>query len=189
MDLPLDIVRTRGRAIKRLTAVVVRPLMAEDMQRLGEEERSTQPPLLKRLRERHHALARMLAAGHPDGVAAAICGYDVSRVSILKADPTFRNLMEFYREDVNRQYADVHSQLAGMSLDALIMLRERMEEREGEEELSTNQLLEIARMGADRTGFGPATKAEVNVNVNLADRLQEARKRLAERTIELKRND
>lgn len=182
MDLPLDIIRTRGRAPKELQARVVRELTERDIAAL-QAEKGSKPPAVKRLRERHHNLARLIASGKTHSEAAVICGYDVSRVSILMADPTFKDLVTFYREDLNRTYAGLHEMLFGMSVDAAIIMRERMEENP--DKLKNVEILDIMKMGADRTGYGPAAKQEVNVNVNLADRLQEARKRIAARTIDL----
>lgn len=185
MDLPLDIIRTRGRAVKPLEARVVRQMTPADLMLLGEEKGSTAPPI-KRLRDRHHALARNLASGMKPGDAAIICGYDPSRVSILLGDPTFRNLVDHYRESVDAQYVQLHETLSGMSLDAALILRERMED--DPDKIKVDQLIDVIKTGADRTGYGPSTKQDVNINVNLADRLQEARKRVASRQLELTRN-
>lgn len=180
MDLPLDIVGTAARA--PLFAEADRPLAEADLVLLG-TERGTKAPPLKRLRERHHALARHIASGMQYKDAAAICGYELSRVSILLADPSFKELVEFYSADVKRRYAAMHDVLAGLSLDAALLIRERLEEHG--EEIPITTLNELVKMGADRTGTGPSSKQEVNVNVNLASRLEEARKRVASRTIDL----
>ena len=84
-------------------------------------------PPLKRLSERHHALARCLASGMEAGEAAITCGYVASRVSILQADPAFQKLSAFYRQSVETKYLDMHGVLAGLSLDAAMELRERLE--------------------------------------------------------------
>lgn len=160
----------------------MRPLVQADLVLLQSEKGSTTPPL-KRLRDRHHALARLLAAGRTPGEAAVICAYDPSRVSILQNDPAFRELVAFYREKVVEAYGDMHEQLAGMSMDAVVLIRERMEDQGDAIGLTT--LVELAKMGADRTGHGPKSTSDVNVNVNLASRLEEARKRLKSRTLEL----
>lgn len=184
MDLELEI----NRPAEGLEFEVVRELVAGDLELLEGNKGTKAPPLVKRLSERHHALARNLAAGMKDQAAAAITGYVVTTVSILKTDPAFQELIKFYQSDIQAQYADLHENLAGLSKDALIVLRERLEETP--EKISTAQLMDLTKMGADRVGHGPSQKTEVNVNVNLASRLEEARKRVAERrTIELKANE
>lgn len=185
MNLPLDIVRTTGRAPTQVTSEVLRPLGDADIALLAREKGSTTPPL-KRIRDRHHAAARLLSAGISEGQVAAITGYDVSRISILKNDPAFRELLEFYRGHVDAAYVDLHEQLAGMSKDALVMLRERMEEEP--EKITLLQLIELTKMGADRTGYGPTQKVEQNVNINLANRLDQARARLRDRQIDIMPN-
>lgn len=175
--------RTTGRAAKPCSATLVRELDSADIALLGEEKGSKAPPL-KRLSERHHALARCLAQGMSPGDAAINCGYVPSRVSILQADPAFQELLSFYRQDVNEKYMDMHSVLAGLSLDAAMELRERLEDdtQTDEKKISVGQLVELTKLGADRTGFGPQS-SQVNVNVDLAGRLEAARKRVAMRQL------
>lgn len=182
MDLSGDLFRTRGRAVRAVSAAVVRPLCEADLTLLGDEKGSTAPPL-KRLSERHHALARNLAGGMAPSEAAILCGYALSRVSILQADPAFRELLAFYRTDVEREYRDLHTRLSGLALDAAEELAERLETEP--EAISVGQLMEVVKMGADRTGFGPqSSSTNLNVNVDLAARLEAARKRVRERVIE-----
>lgn len=170
--------RTVGRAAKATEFEVLGELTEVDMTLLA-EEKGSRAPALKRLSERHHALARHLASGMKIGEAAAVCGYDISRVSILKDDPAFQELIAFYGEQVDAQYAGLHEVLAGMSLDAALILRERMED--SPEKIKVAELLEISKMGADRTGHGPSSTQQVNVNVGIGERLEAARKRVAER--------
>lgn len=178
MDLDLPLIRTIGRVQRKLVAVEGRELNEADLALL-DVERGIEPQPLKRLSERHHALARLLAQGTSPGEAAIVTGLTVSRVSILKSDPAFLELVEFYKEKVDLAYSDMHSTLAGLSLDAAITLRERLEETP--EDISIGQLLEITKLGADRTGFGPKSTQDVNVNVGLAQKMQEARERAAAR--------
>lgn len=182
MDLDTEIFRTRGRASRPVGAEVVRELDRADLTLLG-DEKGSRPPALKRLSERRHALARNLAGGMSPSEAAIICGYCLSRVSILQDDPAFKELLQFYRADVEAQYRDLHVRLSGLALDAADELTTRLEETP--EDISIGQLLEITKMGADRTGFGPqSSSTNVNLNVDLAGRLEAARKRVAARTLE-----
>lgn len=180
LDYLLDDVPVKGRKAKPVEAAVVRALEPEDVGLLVEMEKGSKPSALKRISERHHALARNLAAGMSPGEAAIVCGYDLSRVSILQADPTFKELLEFYRKDVDATYRGLHERLFGLAMDAAEELSVRLEEEP--EKVSVGQLLEVVKMGADRTGHGPqSTSTNLNVNVDLANRLEEARKRVKER--------
>lgn len=187
MDLDLEIVRTRGRAPAPVVTTLVRELVPADLQMAATANRGSVAPAIKRISERHHALARNLASGMKKEEAAFITGYDISRVSILLADPTFSELVEFYRREVTATYLDLHERLSGLAKDAADELSQRLEQ--DPDSISVGQLIEITKMGADRTGHGPSSTTQVNVNVGLAARLEEARRRVASRTIELKPNE
>lgn len=174
----LDLRIGPGRRAVPLEATVVRVLSRADLEHLR-GERGVQPIPIKALRERHHAIARHLASGLSETEVSAITGMTISRISILKSDPTFAELLAFYRKSVDAQYADMHANLAGLATDAIAIMRERLED--APENISDARLSELIKLGADRTGFGPQTKNETNINVNLADRLKAARERVAER--------
>lgn len=174
MSLGLDI-RTIGRSAPPLVTREVREIVPEDLAML-QTERGIAPLPIKRISERHHALARALASGTPSGEAAIVVGLTPSRVSILLSDPSFKELIEFYRTKVEAQYIGMHEALAGLSKDAVMELQRRIEEEP--DEVTTNMLVEITKLGADRTGFGPKSTQDVNVNVGLSARLQEARERV-----------
>lgn len=175
----LDI-RLSGRAQKPLVATQVAELTERDLVLL-DAERGIKPPPLKRLTERHHALARLLAQGTPPGEAQIIVGLTASRVSILKADPAFKELIDFYAKQVSETYYDMHKSMAGLGLDAVQVLREKLEDEP--DEFTPGQLLEIVKVTADRTGYGPKTTQDVNVNVGLADKLEAARARIKARQL------
>jgi hypothetical protein len=185
MDLSGELFRTRGRAPKPIAAVVVRELEKNDLLLL-DGEKGSKPSALKRLTERHHALARNIASGMAPGEAAIIQGYSLSRVSILQNDPAFKELLKFYREDAERPFRDLHNRLAGMSMDAAEELAARLEEdmQAEDKKISIGQLMEITKLGADRTGFGPQS-SQLNVNVDLSGRLEAARKRVAMRKLKV----
>lgn len=168
-----------------LTAEVVGPLTREDVA-AAQRPRGSKAPAIKRLSDRHHSVARSIAAGMAMHEVAAVHGMSASRISILKDDPSFKELVEFYREKTDAAYADMHERLAGLSLTATAELAERLDDEP--EKFSAQALMDIVKLGADRTGYGPASKnTQVNINVNLADRLEAARKRVADarqRTIE-----
>lgn len=152
--------RTRGRRAAPLEAEKLRELRPADLALLDVEGRPAgSPKLLAKLGERHHSLARALAAGMKDGQAAIITGYCVSRISTLKVDPAFQGLLDFYRSNLDSTYADLHERMATLSLDAVNRLQELMEE--DPDSLSPSLTLDIVKALADRTGHGPVSKSEV----------------------------
>lgn len=177
----MEHLRTRGRAAKEVEFEVIGPLTGADLALL-DGEKGSKPSALKRLGERHHALARLIAEGRRPSEAAMIMGYDVSRVSILQDDPAFAELVKFYAADQAQVYRGLHEKLAGISSDAMDLIQDRLETVG--DKVPLKELRELAQMGADRTGAGP-TSTQVNVNVGIGDRLEAARRRVAERTLEL----
>lgn len=169
--------RTVGRSAVSVDVEVVREITEDDLMLLEEPRPKSTAPVVKQLRERHHALARLLAAGIPHWEAAAITGYEPSRVSILRRDPAFQNLISFYTEKKDAAFADVHANLNGLTVDALSVIRERLEENP--DDFSNHELRELVKVGADRSGHGP-TNTNIQVNVGLAQRLEAARKRVIE---------
>jgi hypothetical protein len=172
----LDIApRTKGRAGKAVSFGTARELSAADLALLA-SERGVKPTAIVQLRERHHALARCLAGGMSNSEAAIITGYDPSRISILKSDPLFTKLVEDYRTMSSAVTADFVERTNVLALTAVNRMQEALENEESPPSLA--QTLEIAKYAADRTGNAPTTKTQnVNVNVNLGDRLRAARER------------
>lgn len=139
---------------------------------------------LDRLRQRHHTLARLIATGGlTDGQACVIAGFSQARLSIIKNDPSFKELVRFYEDEHAREMRSFSAQLAGVGIEALEEIQTRLEE--SPEAISTQTLLDIVTKVADRTGHGPSTtsKQEVNVTVGLADRLKAARQKAMEASL------
>lgn len=167
--------RRNGRAAKQVVLEPAGELTTADLALLA-SERGIKPPEIQTLRERHHALARCLAGGMSNAEASIITGYDPSRISILKNNQRFKDLVEDYKSIGSGITADFVERTTLLSVTAVNLLQEAMENEE--KPLSPAQLLEVAKFAADRTGNGPSTKTQnVNVNVNLGDRLRAARER------------
>ena len=178
MDLSLDIasLTAAGRKPAPLTARVLGELEPHHLSALGAQ--AVEAPSLQRITERHHSLAKHLASGLSEGEAAAATGLSGPRVSVLKASPAFQELLALYRANAQAQYAEMHGRLAGIATDALVELQNRLEDEP--EKLGPTVLLELVKLGADRTGFGPTAKQETTINVNLSERLEAARLRARE---------
>ena len=177
MDLDFN-PRTIGRVTKPITAVVIRELTAADVELLATEAH-IQPITIKKLRDSHHALARCLASGMSAIAASAFTGYTVSRISVLRTDPSFKELLAFYAEAKEVAFADAHERMATLSLEAIEELRERL--HDSPEQFTPMGLLKIVETTADRTGYGPTSKSlNITANVDLAGRLERARQRVKE---------
>lgn len=170
--------RIGGRAKSKLTFDVARDIDASDVETLN-AERSVTAPAIKKLREKHHSLARMLVSGMSVGDAGVITGYSPSRVSILQADPSFKELLRFYSDKAKERHFDLAGAIADLGTDTLEIIGDRLEE--DPDQFTVAQLTDLTKMALDRSGFGPSTKAEVSVKVGMADRFEAARKRVEER--------
>jgi len=150
-----------------------------------------EPKTIQSLRDNHHRIARAVASGMSNVDIAAACGISVNRVSMLKADPSFEELVAHYRGIVTAEWAQqdtVIEFLRSNALKAQAMLSDKLDDAaEKGEFLPTRDLLGIAELGLDRTGYGKVNK-NVNVNVDFAARLETARQKAdaarAARTIE-----
>lgn len=155
---------------------VLRELTESDLALLA-TERGIKPSHIARLSERHHALARCLASGLSVSDACAITGYTPSRVSILKGDPSFEELISFYtsaKAGLVHDFADKAAIARNMATDLII---ERMEDTP--EAVGIDTALDVAKTFADRTGHGPQSRSQhLHVHMNLADRLKTARQRV-----------
>ena len=180
MDIDLDVVRRVAAA--PVVTEVVRELRDADLVLLGQQPVAARNGTsLRRLRESHHKVARLLADGLEPAEVAMTSGYSLSRVYVLSNDPSFRELVSFYRDNKNKEYSDFHSRLAMLATDATQELHARLDEEP--EKMSNEFLADLVKTLADRTGHAPISKTvSTNVNINLADRLARGRQRAAEFT-------
>lgn len=139
---------------------------------------SNQVPI-KQLRAVHHRCAQLLAAGTLDqNQVAILCNFSPSRVSwLINHDPAFQELVAYYRSVMEQQFLDFVDIASDLSKDALVELQTRLDEKP--ETFTNNQLFELVKTVADRSGNAPVTRSvSVSANVNLADRLRSARARV-----------
>lgn len=174
----LDVKIPRGKQSIEFTAEFSRELTVEDLKQPVVGVQTPQP--LNKLRDSHHALARTLATGISEHEASLVTGYSASRISILKNDPQFQQLMEFYRQSGTELAVDMRSRMFNLGIDAIEELHDRLHTRP--DDMSSALLKDIAKDMADRTGHAPKATPSgnntVNINVNLTDRMNEARARV-----------
>lgn len=119
------------------------------------------PTDLKKLRERHHSVARLIAGGMKQSLVAMITGYTESYLSILLNNPSMLELVEMYRIQKGAQTEVVLEKLQTIGLRAVEKLGDKLDK----DELNANELLQTAKLGLDRSDFGPSSK-RVNINEN-----------------------
>jgi len=122
-------------------------------------------PVLQRLRHRHHLLARLIAQGTKDGDVAAISGYDPSRISVLKSDPAFKELIAHYKTQVDEVFISVHERLLTLGLSSIDEMTDRIEANP--ESFSTQDLMELIKLSADRIGAGPSKNVTVSGTIGV----------------------
>jgi hypothetical protein len=170
----LDVPRGRGRPGAEILLAFDRELGEADLvAAAGPKTGHLQANPIKALRDHHHQLARLLASGVPNVEAAAITGYSQSRISILKGDPSFRELLAYYRELKKEIFVDAQQRLAHLGLSAAAELQERLED--APKSFSHRELNEIMRDTLDRSGqvanprsgaLAPGGAAPVSLTVN-----------------------
>lgn len=137
---------------------------------------SASPPTVKRLRDSHHAVAKLLARGLQPHEVSLQTGYSSSRISILQNDPTFQELLAFYRMDSERIAAEFTAKMGLVSQDILQEFHERL--LDNPENIADPLLIEAFKVIADRAGFAPVQRSvNKNLNLNIGERMDEIRKR------------
>lgn len=153
----------------------VRPMVRDDLEALRQPSARGK---ITKLRESHHAVVRLLAAGLPQKEIAARTGYTISRVSILANDPSCRELLAKYRDQVDESWRESIDEYHALATKNMItaerMISDKLEDADESGELpTTRELLAISRDAADRFGYGKRS-TNINVNVDFAKKLEEA---------------
>ena len=156
-DPPPPLIPVRGRQLSGLEIELLG--RADPSEILSNENISTQQaPTIKRLKQIHHELARLIASGLSMAEVAASTGYSASRISILQKDPSFKGLVDHYKAHRDEIFCDVHKRMATLGLDAADELQERLETNP--ESFSVGQLTELMKATLDRGGFSPVQKTQ-----------------------------
>lgn len=166
--------KTKGRKLSALELEILGPIEPQDL--ITREEGglpTSEAPTIAKLRGIHHEIAQLLAQGLSETEVSAITSYSLSRISTLKRDPSFKDLVAFYQKQKTEQFADVQKRLATLSLDAIGEIQERLAEKP--DSISTSQLIELSKVTLDRAGYSPVAKSQ-NISVSMsAEELRELR--------------
>lgn len=143
------------------------------------KQRRARLPAAARFRDSHHRLARLFASGLTMDQVHERCGYSKSRLSVLRNDPAFEELVAEYRKNVNASWAAGADEYYGLAVSNMLEAELQLEEhlakaREADEPLPVKYLISISRDAADRFGYGKKSSKDINLNVDFADRLQKA---------------
>lgn len=145
----------RGRSARQdVFHSLTRELTEADIALLISTPMGNAQPSLTRIKHSHHQLARLIGEGRTQTETAQICGYSVSRVSILMDDPAFQELVDHYRSQTQEVYINVHERLANLGLDAVMELHERLNDPEAAE-FSNKELMDVIEKIMPLAGFGP----------------------------------
>lgn len=159
----------KGRTSHPLRVEYVRDLTVEELIAGTSVEARIKAIPVGQLRQSHHLLARTLAGGAKNVEAAMICGYSVSRISILKGDPAFQELLEYYvgmEADAHEHAtADMHQRLASVGFDSLEILHERL--LDAPDSFDNKTLVSVVEAMADRTGYGKTSTVQHDHQLSL----------------------
>jgi len=162
---------------------IVRELTAADLATL-DQNRGVRPSPIRRLTDMHHWIAQLVARGEAGYAIAMATGYSQSRISILKSDPTFQELVARYRPEVTAVqqefYVNTAAKMAALHNDTIDYLHDRVNEAHQtmDPTFQIRDALDIAKYSADRTGYGPSTKSQnLNLNLDIAGQLEAGRRR------------
>jgi hypothetical protein len=140
---------TGNKTVHVATSNVVKPL--------------SEPPSLKRIKERHHGVARLIASGLSQSMVAAITNYNEQYLSVLLNNPAMEELVSLYRMQQNKSAEIITEKLRTVGTMALEKLADRMED------LDDNTLVSVAKLGLDRAGHGPASTQKIQQETHFID--------------------
>lgn len=162
---PRDLLPKRGAPAAPLIMSVVRELGHDDILRLASLPKvRVQPPPIQRIKAVHHRQAALLASGKPPSEVALIVGSTAQRISQLQADPTFRELIAYYQEQIADNTIEAAQRVQGALVEiselTVIEIRDRLANDGVRGALSIDELRKLAEMAADRTVAPPRTAVQ-----------------------------
>lgn len=138
----------RGRRPAPLAFHMTRPLTEADVAKMWDAG-TQQFSRLKALRYSHHLLAKAVASGKSLMECSRITGHTVARISDIKNDPAFQDLVAYYADELHQVYVDVHQRMAALGTSVLEELQERFENEP--EKFSKRELMDLFTTMADRS--------------------------------------
>jgi len=127
------------------------------------------PRDLKRIKEKHHSVARLIAGGLPQRMVASLSGYNEQYLSVLLNNPSMVELVSLYRIQYGKSAEIITERLRTVGTQALERLEERIPS------MGDNELIQTAKLGLDRAGHGPTTTQHSITESHLFDHADLAR--------------
>jgi len=138
----------RGRKPALLAFGATRPLTEADVAKMWEQGTQSYARI-KALRYNHHLLAKAVASGKNLLECSRMTGLTVARISDLKNDPAFQELVAYYAEELHEVFVNVQERMAALGTSVLEELQERFEN--DPEKFTKRELLELFTTMADRS--------------------------------------
>ena len=181
--MPLSPRNTRGRPYKILSA---RPLAEADLVAL--REKSAPMARLQSLRDSHHNVARMMAAGLTNTQIADTTGHSLGSMVRYRRDPAMQELVAHYRALVTEEWLSEVDHISQMSVSAIAKglrtIHDHFDDADSRGDLvPMNRALSVVSDLMDRFGYGKKSQ-QTNLNVNYAAELEAAIARTRPKTIE-----
>jgi hypothetical protein len=122
-------------------------------------------------------MAQLFACGLRPKEVAELTGYSLARVSVLRSNPAFEDLVDQKRgldEGEIRDGMQAYYQIIlENGLKAERKLADKLDDDDETEELSVRELISISRDSADRVGLSKRT-VQTNISVDFAQMLDRA---------------
>ena len=165
----------RGRLAHEPKVALVQPLTREDLLRLKQPRPAQGRPRL--MRDAHHRLARLVAAGARSDEILRQTGYSTSRFSNLTRDPAFQELVARYREKVDEAWLrgvdEFYETSTSNMLRAERMIEEHLDEAdESGDRIALKTLMGLTADRADRFGYGKKS-TQRNENLDFAAMMEQ----------------
>lgn len=126
-----------------------RPLTETDIAAMWDGGGAKTAPKLKTLRYNHHMLAKAVASGKTLLECSQLTGLTGPRISDLKNDPAFQELVSFYSEELHEVYVDVHQRMAALGTSVLEELQDRFDS--DPDKFTKRELMDLFTTMADRS--------------------------------------
>lgn len=120
---------------------------------------------LKRIKEKHHHVAQLIAGGMTQSLVCTIVGYTDAYLSTLLNTPSMQELVAHYRSSHTAAHEIMTRKLQVLSHRALDGLDDQLSSGE----LDVHGLLGIAKLGLDRSGFGPRSTVVAHSEQHIID--------------------